>query len=64
MSDERIASLEEHVAHQAQAIEQLDEVVREQWREIERLRRDLRRFEERMDAAAEPEPVNRPPPHY
>ena len=64
MSEDRLAALEEHVAHQANAIEQLDEVVREQWAEIERLRRELRKIEERLDAAADPDPVDRPPPHY
>ena len=64
MSAERIAALEEHVAHQARAIEQLDEVVREQWRLIEALRREIARVEGRIDRAESGEPNDGPPPHY
>ena len=60
----RIGALEEHLAHQAQAIEQLDEVVREQWRTIEGLRREIARLEGRVDRAEAGEPNDRPPPHY
>ena len=64
MNEERIAALEEHVAHQARAIEQLDEVVGEQWRTIEALRREIARLEGRMESVEVGEPDNRPPPHY
>ena len=64
MSEERIAVLEEQVAHQSRAVELLDEVVRAQWTEIERLAREVRRLEDRLEAAREDAPNERPPPHY
>ena len=62
----RIASLEAHLAHQARAIEELDETVREQWRLIDGLRRELMALRDRFDAATEggAELPDRPPPHY
>ena len=64
MSEDRIAALEEHVAHQALALEQLDEVVRGQWAEIERLRREIERLTERLESMGEDGVEDRPPPHY
>ena len=65
MNDEgRIAALEEQVAHQSRAVELLDEVVRAQWTEIERLAREVRRLEDRLEALREDAPNDRPPPHY
>ena len=64
MNEERLAALEETLSHQSLALEQLDEVVRSQWSEIERLRREIARLEERVESAAD-EPSNDPlPPHY
>ena len=65
--DDRIARLEEHIAHQAKTIEELSDQLAEQWRVIEQLRSKLDRLTERflvleegsLDAAA----ITRPP-HY
>ena len=64
MNDDRIAALEEQVAHQSRAVELLDEVVRAQWTEIERLAREVRLLEARIEAMREDAPNDRPPPHY
>ena len=45
-------------------IEQLDEVVREQWAAIEALRREVRLLRETIEAEDEDGPAERPPPHY
>lgn len=57
-------TLEAHVAHQARAIEQLDEMVREQWSVIEALRREMRALRERVEDMGGEAPEDRPPPHY
>jgi SlyX protein len=63
----RIARLEEHVAHQAIAIEDLSDQLAEQWRVIEQLRAKLDRLTERFlvleEGAAEAPAITRPP-HY
>ena len=58
------SAVEEALAHQARAIEDLSDVVREQWAEIARLRRELQRLEATIERMGE-EPGNDPlPPHY
>jgi SlyX protein len=63
----RLEALEIRVAYQDQTIEDLNEVVASQWKEIERLSREFERLAERLQRAEEtagseePEP---PPPHY
>ncbi|WP_411034745.1 SlyX family protein [Shinella sp. BYT-45] len=64
---ERIARLEEHIAHQANTIEDLSDQLAEQWRAIEQLRSKLDRLTERFlaleEGAVEAPAISRPP-HY
>ena len=64
----RIDALEARVAHQDRTIEDLNETVTAQWKEVETLTRQVARLDEQVreaqDSASsvrEPEP---PPPHY
>ena len=62
--DDRLAIVEETLAHQARTIDELNEVVRTQWREIETLKRELARLEgliERLNEDGGNDPL---PPHY
>ena len=64
---ERIARLEEHVAHQAHTIEELSDQLAEQWRVVEQLRSKLDRLTERFLALEEGSldaPAITRPPHY
>lgn len=66
MSEDRITGLEERVAYQEQAIEDLNATIMTLWQEIDGLKRQLARLGEQLaDVAADvprgPEP---PPPHY
>lgn len=65
---DRIDRLEMHVAHQDQAIEDLNETIQAQSAEIERLGRSLKALILRLQALEErpqgPAPVEPPPPHY
>ena len=65
---ERIDRLEMRLAHQDQTIEDLNQAVIAQWKQIDEQRRQLARLgervevgEQRADLAGLPEP---PPPHY
>ena len=64
---ERIARLEEHVAHQANTIEELSDQLSEQWRVVEQLRTKLDQLTERFlvleEGSLEAPAVTRPP-HY
>ncbi len=66
-ADDRIARLEEHVAHQANTIEELSDQITEQWRVIEQLRSKLDRLTERFltleEGSLEAPAITRPP-HY
>jgi SlyX protein len=64
----RIDALEIRLAHQERAIEDLNETITAQWKEIDRLKREVERLGDRLasaeqtigaDAADEP-----PPPHW
>ncbi len=62
----RVEELETHLAHQTRLTEELDEMVRRQWDEIDLLKRrlegvlrKLREVEAPLDA-----PVDRKPPHW
>ena len=61
----RIDALEMRVAHQDGAIEDLNSTITAQWKEIERLNRQIERVGDQVQeiaaGPAEPEP---PPPHY
>lgn len=67
MDDERLARLEMRVTEQDATIEDLNRVVTEQWRLIDRLTRQVAAMREQVETLAEragpraPEP---PPPHY
>lgn len=65
---DRIDRLEMHVAHQDQAIEDLNETIQAQSAEIERLGRSLKALVLRLQTLEErpqgPAPVEPPPPHY
>lgn len=65
---QRLDALETRIVHQDEVIEDLNKTVAEQWKEIDRLTRELAMLSERVeqseqsageDAADEP-----PPPHY
>jgi SlyX protein len=69
MSDsQRLDALETRIVHQDQVIEDLNRIVTSQWKEIDRLTREVSRLSERMEAAeqgAGNEPGEEPPPpHY
>jgi SlyX protein len=64
---ERIARLEEHVAHQANTIEELSDQLAEQWRVVEQLRAKLDVLTERfltLEAGSLEAPAITRPPHY
>ncbi len=64
---DRIARLEEHVAHQAHTIEELSDQLAEQWRVVEQLRSKLDRLTERflaLEGGSLDAPAITPPPHY
>lgn len=68
MSEDRIAALEERVAFQDRAIEDLNTVVTDQWQLIDTLRRRIERLEaefaEIETSARDGAAVERKPPHY
>ncbi len=64
----RLDALEARIAHQDQAIEDLNETITSQWKDIDRLKREVERLSDRVanaeqaigpDAGDEP-----PPPHW
>jgi SlyX protein len=63
----RLDSLEVRIAYQDQVIEDLNTALTRQWKELDRMSRELARLGERVQQAedtgfdAAPEP---PPPHY
>lgn len=65
--DERIARLEEHIAHQTRTIEELSAEMEKQWSVVDRLERKQEKLIERLlaleESTAEETPVARPP-HY
>ena len=68
MSDgDRFTAMEERLAHQQGEIDSLSQLVREQWQEIETLKKALLRFRDRlteMEEAGSGPHENTPPPHY
>jgi SlyX protein len=64
----RIDALETRVAHQDRTIEDLNETVMAQWKEIESLTRQVARLDEQVreaqDRASSVREPERPPPHY
>ncbi|KAI95417.1 hypothetical protein T281_05590 [Rhodomicrobium udaipurense JA643] len=65
--DARLTALEETVAHQARALDELSDQVARQWRIIDSLKGKLERLTERFQAVEEqtlgPPPITKPP-HY
>jgi SlyX protein len=65
--EDRIARLEEHVAHQAHTIDELSEQLAEQWKMVEKLQTKQEKLIERFLAfetqSAEAPPITKPP-HY
>lgn len=62
----RIDTLEANAAHQERIVDELNEVVLTQRREIDRLTRSLETLMSRIASLEEqaPLPENAPPPHY
>jgi SlyX protein len=63
----RIASLEEHAAHQAKMIDELSDQLADQWRVVEQLRTKLDRLTERflvLEEGSLDAPAITRPPHY
>ena len=63
---ERIDALESRLAYQDQTIEQLNETITAQWKQIDALTRQLAALTERLQEAeaSAPAPANERPPHY
>ena len=63
---ERIDALESRLAYQDQTIEQLNETITAQWKQIDALTRQLSALTERLHEAESnaPSPANERPPHY
>jgi SlyX protein len=65
---ERIDALESRLAYQDQTIEQLNETITAQWKQIDALTRQLTTLSERLQEAEANAPVSAPanerPPHY
>ena len=62
MSDERWVEIETKLAFQERAIGRLEEAMREQQKQIDKLRALCERLKARSDAP--PDPGNEPPPHW
>ena len=64
---DRIAQLEEIVAHQQKTIDELSEQLAEQWKTIDRMGHSLRTLTDRLlgleERASEAAPITKPP-HY
>jgi len=66
-AEARLVRLEELVAHQQTAIEDLSRQLTESWKQSEKLRSELGRLTDRfqdMEDAADSPPANQPPPHW
>ena len=63
---ERVDALESRLAYQDQTIEQLNETITAQWKQIDALTRQLAALTERLQEAEAnpPAPANERPPHY
>ncbi|MCB1518006.1 MAG: SlyX family protein [Hyphomicrobiaceae bacterium] len=63
----RLQRLEETVADQGRLIDDLNEVITDQWKQIEKLQRDLERFAEELAEIESGDPERgriTKPPHY
>jgi len=67
MDTSRLDALEIRIAHQDQAIEDLNETITSQWKEIDRLKREIERLGDRVanaEASNGPEGGEEPPPPH
>ena len=67
MDTARLDALEIRIAHQDQAIEDLNETITSQWKEIDRLKREIERLGDRVasaEASIGPEGGDQPPPPH
>lgn len=65
--EQRLIALEERLAHQDHTIEELSAVITGQWREIDRLKRQLAMIDDQIAAVeqlARTGKAEPPPPHY
>lgn len=66
-TETRLVRLEELVAHQQAAIEDLSRQLTEGWKQNEKLRNELGRLTDRfqdLEDGADAPPANKPPPHW
>ena len=61
-TDARLVRLEELIAHQQAAIEDLSRQLTEGWKQAEKLRTELGRLTDRFQDLSPP--ANQPPPHW
>ncbi len=67
MDTARLDALEIRITHQDQAIEDLNETITAQWKEIDRLKREIERLGDRLasaEASIGPEGGEEPPPPH
>ena len=69
--DARLDALEIRIAHQDATIDELNTTVTQQWKQIDRLERQLKLLRERVEdvednaaSGTTAPPANKPPPHY
>lgn len=63
----RIDTLEVRLAHQDRLIEDLNQTITAQWKDIDRLKREIERLSDRMasaELALGPDPGDEPPPPH
>ena len=68
-AEHRLADLESRFAHTELAFQDLSDVTREQWGEIDRLKRQVERLKDRIaeleqDVGGTPRLEDQKPPHY
>ncbi len=63
---ERVDTLEMRLTYQDEAIEQLNQTITAQWKQIDALTRQIKELRERLQEAEAnaPGPANERPPHY
>ena len=64
--NERLDALETRLAYQDETIEQLNQTITAQWKQIDALTRQATQLSERVQEAetSAPGPANERPPHY
>jgi len=62
--EQRITSLEMTVAHQEQMLHELSDVITQQWKSFDALKRELSRLEATKADIDPEEEADRRPPHY